>query len=85
VYSRKINDNIKTTLTLAPSGWVYINSFVLYDKQTESLWYPYPDEHLLRCVNGFYDGTILEELPSVTEPWKDWVAKHSNTKILKQP
>ena len=28
------------TLTLAPSGWTYKRTFVLYDRETGSLWYP---------------------------------------------
>ncbi|MBW1822510.1 MAG: hypothetical protein JRI92_12285, partial [Deltaproteobacteria bacterium] len=31
MYSREIDDRL---LTLAPSGWTYKNTFVLYDKET---------------------------------------------------
>ncbi|MBW1848704.1 MAG: DUF3179 domain-containing protein, partial [Deltaproteobacteria bacterium] len=37
VYSRHIDDR---TLTIVPSGWTYKNTFVLYDRETETLWYP---------------------------------------------
>ncbi|MBW1841122.1 MAG: DUF3179 domain-containing protein [Deltaproteobacteria bacterium] len=35
VYSREIDGR---KLTLAPSGWTYKNTFVLYDKETGTLW-----------------------------------------------
>jgi hypothetical protein len=38
VYSRQIDGR---NLTLVPSGWTYDNTFVLYDRETGSLWYPY--------------------------------------------
>jgi len=40
VYSREIDGKI---LTLAPSGWTYKRTFVLYDKETGTLWYPKKD------------------------------------------
>jgi len=49
VYSREI-DGI--TLTLIPSGWTYERTFVLYDRQTNSLWYPY--EKGLMGIQGVY-------------------------------
>ena len=39
MYSREIDGQI---LTLDPSGWTYHRTFVLYDYETETLWYPLP-------------------------------------------
>ena len=78
VYSRQIDGR---KLTLVPSGWTYKNTFVLYDKETETLWYP--DEGGLVGIQGPYYGRKLEEVPSEDVSWKEWVKKHPETKILK--
>jgi len=44
------NDGI--TLTLIPSGWTYERTFVRYDRQTNSFWYPY--EKGLMGIHGVF-------------------------------
>ncbi len=77
VYSRRIDDR---TLTLAPSGWTYKNTFVLYDKETGSLWYPL--EKGLMSIQGEYFKRWLPKIPSEDTRWKMWIRKHPNSSIL---
>jgi hypothetical protein len=78
VYSRQIDGQ---TLTLVPSGWTYNYTFVLYDKETGTLWYPY--EKGLMGIQGQYFKRWLPRVSSKDTRWKDWVGKHPDSKILK--
>jgi len=77
VYSREINGR---TLTLAPSGWTYKNTFVLYDKETQSLWYPYRKG--LKSIQGIYFKHWLPRLKSEDTQWKQWKNKNPESKII---
>ena len=78
VYSRQIDGR---TLTLVPSGWTYKNTFVLYDRETGTLWYPYKKG--LMGIQGEYFKRWLLEIPSDDTQWRKWVKKHPESKILK--
>ena len=78
VYSRQIDGR---TLTLVPSGWTYKSTFVLYDRETDTLWYPYKKG--LMGIQGKYFKRWLPEIPSDDTQWKNWVKKHPGSKILK--
>ncbi|MCK5011319.1 MAG: DUF3179 domain-containing protein [Deltaproteobacteria bacterium] len=78
MYSRRIDGQ---TLTLVPSGWTYKNTFVLYDRETETLWYPYRKG--LMGIQGKYFKKWLKKVPSKDTVWEKWKKKHPNTKILK--
>ncbi|MBW1852336.1 MAG: DUF3179 domain-containing protein [Deltaproteobacteria bacterium] len=78
VYSRRVDDQV---LTLAPSGWTYESTFVLYDRETGSLWYPF-DEGLMSIQGDFFK-RWLPKIPSEDTLWKDWTKKHPNSSILK--
>jgi hypothetical protein len=78
VYSRKIDGKI---LTIVPSGWTYNNTFVLYDRETETLWYPYRKG--LKGIQGTYFEKWLPKLPSEDTVWKKWKIKHPDSKVLK--
>lgn len=80
MYSRELDGQV---LEFAASGWVYINTFVLADFQTRSMWYPFLDEQVLRCVSGTYADKTLAEWPVELVPWFEWYAKHPHTKLLK--
>jgi hypothetical protein len=80
VYSREIDDQV---LTLAASGWTFKRTFVLYDHETESLWYHLPGTNGLTCVNGFYVDRFLPELTSTRIRWNKWVEQRPNSKFLK--
>lgn len=84
MYSRTLNDQ---PLTLAPSGWTYgedvgASTFVLADKETESLWFPmtFNDCCALVCIAGpladwRLDGLMRMERTS----WAQWADKHPDT------
>jgi hypothetical protein len=78
VYSREIDGR---TLTLAPSGWTYKRTFVLYDKETGSLWYPY--EEGLMGIQGAYFQRRLPKISSTDTTWQDWRRKYSTSKLMK--
>jgi uncharacterized protein DUF3179 len=77
VYSRRIDGKI---LTLAPSGWTYDDTFALYDKETGTLWYPYPKG--LMGIQGPYFKRWLPELESDDIRWKKWKRQYPDSKIL---
>ena len=78
VYSREIDGR---ELTIAPSGWTYDNTFVLYDKETNTLWYPYEDG--LKGIQGHYFERWLPELNSEDTEWDEWHDDHPDSRILK--
>jgi hypothetical protein len=97
VYSRQIDGNI---LTLAPSGWTYgvdasQSTFVLVDKETESLWFPAGEQGCalplepigengcgLVGISGDYSDRVLKgEFLSATT-WAEWKSIHPDTKYV---
>ncbi|RMG67516.1 MAG: DUF3179 domain-containing protein [Calditrichaeota bacterium] len=82
VYSREIDGQV---LTLSASGWTYRNTFVLYDKETESLWYHLEGDDALTCISGKFADRRLPELNSELIRWNNWLAKHPDTKFLDYP
>jgi hypothetical protein len=80
VYSREIDGK---TLTLSASGWTYDRLFVLYDYETESIWYHLPNTNALTCVAGPYEGRTLPEVASAYQVWAKWKAAYPETKYLK--
>ena len=56
MYSREIDGKV---LTLAFSGWTYNNLFILYDYETESMWYEPPVED---SENGAQLSMVIEDL-----------------------
>ena len=77
MYSREIDGR---TLTLVPSGWTYNRTFVLYDRETNSLWYPYPEG--LKGIQGAYFERWLPKLDSDDTRWHEWKAKYPQSKIM---
>ena len=78
MYSRQIDGR---DITLVPSGWTYDSTFVLYDKETGSLWYPKNDG--LMSIQGFYFKRKLPGLTFEDTHWKEWVKKHPRSRIMK--
>jgi hypothetical protein len=78
VYSRSIDGQ---TLTIVPSGWTYKNTFVLYDRETGTLWYPYRKG--LKGIQGKYFKRWLPKIKSKDTKWKNWIKKYPHTRILK--
>ena len=77
MYSREIDGR---RLILAPSGWTYDRTFVLYDRESGSLWYPY-DEGLMG-IQGVYFKRWLKVLPHEDTRWRKWVGKHPRSYLL---
>jgi hypothetical protein len=78
VYSRQIDGK---ELTIVPSGWTYDNTFVLYDRETGTLWYPYKKG--LKGIQGTYFDRWLSKMSSDDTIWEKWIQKHPGSKILK--
>ena len=79
MYSREINGQ---PITLSASGWTYLRTFVLYDYETESIWYHFLGSRGLTCVSGKYVGEFLPERYSKRVRWNDWVQERPDTKIM---
>lgn len=64
------------------SGYVYRNTFVLYDRSTESRWYPLDDEKWT-AISGPRQG---ETIPLIEEPTPmclgEWRERHPDTVVL---
>jgi hypothetical protein len=81
VYSRKVEGK---TITLSASGWTYQNTFVLYDYETGSLWYPLEGTEGLTCINGFYADIKLKEIASSRILGNEWIEDHPGSQFLKK-
>ncbi|MFQ5632049.1 MAG: DUF3179 domain-containing (seleno)protein [bacterium] len=79
VYSREISDRV---ITLSASGWTYNWTFVLYDYETESLWYHLEGDSTLTCISGVLADRKLEEFPSTLTRWRNWKSVHPETKFM---
>lgn len=77
MYSRTLDGE---TLTLAPSGWTYKNTFVLYDKESGTLWYPYQEG--LMGIQGKYFKRWLNKLPFTDTTWQKWEEQFPHTQVL---
>ncbi len=79
MYSREIDGRV---LTLSASGWVYIDTFVLYDYETGSLWYHLEGTDGLTCIGGFYRDRHLQEYPATFIRWNQWKKRYPHTKLV---
>ena len=79
MYSREIDGQV---LTLSASGWTYRNTFVLYDYETESMWYHLEGTDGLTCISGKFKDRVLPEFLSTFTRWNRWKADHPETKVL---
>ncbi len=77
MYRREIDGRV---LTIAPSGWTYDNTFVLYDKETNTLWYPYRKG--LMGIQGPHFKRWLPRIDSKDTRWGKWVDAHPGSRIL---
>ena len=75
VYAREIGG---VAHTFGVSGKLIMNSLVMYDRETESLWSQFIGE----AVKGILAGTKLELLPSQITTWSDWKSRHPDTLVL---
>jgi hypothetical protein len=63
------------------SGLVYKASFLLYDRETESLW----SQYLGKAVSGPLAGRVLRSIPTRQEPMGVWSERHPQTTVLVRP
>jgi hypothetical protein len=79
VYGREIDGEVTTFGT---TGYTYKRTFLLYDRKTESIWYPYqPNE--MNALSGRIAGSVL---PFIAEPNQTtlarWRSKHADSLVL---
>ena len=65
---KRVEDNIR-------------NTFVLYDKKTGTLWYPFNKG--LMGIQGVYFKRWLLKVPSDDTLWRKWKKRYPNSAILK--
>jgi hypothetical protein len=68
----------KQTLSFGHEGILFKNSFIMYDRQTKSLWVHTMGE----AVKGKLKGKQLEFIPSVVTTFKAWKKRHPKTLVL---
>lgn len=62
------------------SGKLLMNSLVMDDRETDSLWSQFAGE----AVSGSLDGAKLEIVPSQLTPWVDWKRQYPDTLVLEK-
>lgn len=85
VYEATVNGK---SLTLVASGWTYHNghhdTFVLYDKETNSLWFPFAKDDFFVAVSGPLKGEKLKEMaPMKKTKFSKWKEKHEDAGYVK--
>jgi hypothetical protein len=63
------------------SGLIYKTSFLLYDRETESLW----SQYLGKAISGPLVGQLLEAVQTRQEPMGIWFRRHPQTTVLTRP
>lgn len=69
-------------LTLSASGWVYDGQSVLFDYETESLWYRLGGEAHLTCIAGPRFEATLPAVSFETRAWSAWRANRPATSFM---
>lgn len=82
MYSRELDGQ---TLTLRPSGWTYRDTFVLYDEETGTLWYPFPGKDGLTGISGPLQDRVLPSLPSDRTRLDRWQEANPDAKHMRYP
>jgi hypothetical protein len=79
VYGREIEDQV---ITFGTTGYTYRSTFLLYDRATKSIWYPYkPGE--MNAVSGPHAGHALPFLAKPDRmPMAQWGVKHPESLVL---
>ena len=79
MYSREIDGERPT---FASVGILYEDTFVLFDEETQSLWYHLEGDIAMTAISGDYAGSRAAELPSALTTWKVWRKGHPDTGYL---
>jgi hypothetical protein len=77
-FSRKVDGR---TLTFGVSGLLYNHNFLMFDRETSSLW----SQFLGKAVAGPLAGKRLQRLPLRQETAGAWVARVGETQVLMHP
>ncbi len=75
MYRRKLEDRV---LSFGHAGILYENSFIMYDRETESLWVHVTGE----AAHGPLQGKKLEFMPSTVTTWANWKKNYPFTQVL---
>jgi hypothetical protein len=67
-------------LVFGSSGFLYRSNKLMYDTETHSLWNQFTGRPVVGTLTG--SGIELKTRPVVIPSWKDWRARHPETKIL---
>ena len=79
VHSRYLEVNGKnTTLEFGHEGMLYRQSFIMYDKQTDTKW----NHSTGLAMSGKLIGRVLDFLPSRVMRWASWRALYPKTQVL---
>jgi len=78
VYRRTVGER---TLTFGVSGLIFNSNFLLYDRETESLWSQFDG----RALAGPLVGQTLQELRVRQEDMAAWLQRHPETRVLERP
>ena len=82
VYGREIDGE---EVTFGTTGYTMNSTFVLYDRKTESIWYPMSPQ-TMDATSGPYKGkSIAYEIKPKRMSLDDWRAKHPDTLVLIPP
>lgn len=77
-WERRVGDR---TLEFGVSGLVHNGSFLMYDRQTESLWVHFTGQ----AIAGPLAGRRLEPLRIRLEPLVVWLGRHTEATVLTRP
>ena len=75
MYRRQLDDRV---LSFGHAGILYEQSFIMYDRQTESLWVHVTGE----AAFGPLKGKRLEFMPSTVTSWANWKKNYPHTRVL---
>lgn len=79
VHGREINGEVEE---FGVSGYVYKDVFLIYDRKTESLWYPLDNEKWTAISGARKDETISFMAEPGVVPLGKWRKQHPNTTVL---
>jgi len=82
VSSRVIDEQI---LTISASGWTFFETFILYDYETVSMWYPVVCGEGFTCISGAFEDYTLPFYVAELTTWAEWVSANPLSKYLKYP
>lgn len=78
-------ENGEETDEFGVSGYVYRNVFLIFDRETESLWYPLDDKQWTAISGPRKGDTIPFMQKPAPVPLGEWRKKHPKTVVLLGP